>query len=851
MISKSRAVLAAVTVTAAIVAAPASAAPPAPIDPQNWSFQDNLTWSDYKPIPGPDYSDPSLTPPNRCSNTAPVVGPPCRWRVALILVDYPDRPFSVTLPAGSNIFGNPSAMAHSIPREQVPQFYSDFLNKPSALNNFQTMNRYWMEDSFGRYGVELVPFGPYRLPLKAHQYHITSDMQNLAEDCPNPARPAANPEPCNQGFATAARNAWLADIDAEGNPWQLSDFNNQFWTSAGQDESGAWQEFGEMRFTQFNVPDAFGPKHIDPLHPRGNWAKTRYIPWSSWAAAANVWPSAGTNSSTEAESAGMAVYAHELSHNLNIPDNYNNPFTAPFQRTASGMWDMMSRGSFNGAGGQHTRWQIPPTQGSSLGAQHNMRNKRFLNFIGDNDLLRLNRSGLAQTGLAVAEVKAREVAPNGDLAGVRVNLDTDGDRNKICLTSQAGVDLTCEGPWRTTPTGTIQGRFNDYTMEVVQQIGSDSFTPGHGVLVGKSKTGGSTCGSYNCFVWYIDSNPQDIDQVDFVRPDGTVQKATPGDERQLNDGTFNAGVNSGGEYEYVADANKLHFYILDKRTDAQGVLHYKVGIRSLEGGAGPQTRGVSLATPVSGTSNGLASCTFPLTNTGTAAAVPAGAHPTADAAKYFESDIYRLSATASGTGWTAHLQNVLATAKFGETVQVPVFIDKAAGAASSGSVTLKATSESDPTKSVSAVCTTTDGNVGGSVPATLSLTMGTAASFPPFTPGAQMDYFASTTANVISSAGDAALSVADPATTNTGKLVNGAFALPETLQANAVRGTTSAGIYNPVGGSANPTNLFNWTNPASNDLLTVGFKQPIKANDALRTGTYSKTLTFTLSTTNP
>ena len=166
-----------------------------------------------------------------------------------------------------------------------------------------------------------------------------------------------------------------------------------------------------MRFTsQDTVTDAFGPKAIDPLHPRGNWASTRYIPWTSWAAAANVWPSAGGNSSTEAESAGMAVYAHELSHNLGIPDNYNNPFTAPYQRTASGMWDMMSRGSFNGPGGQHTRWQIPPTQGSALGAQHNMRNKRFLNFIGDDDILRLNRDGLAQTGLAVAEVKAREVA---------------------------------------------------------------------------------------------------------------------------------------------------------------------------------------------------------------------------------------------------------------------------------------------------------------------------------------------------------------------------------------------------------------------------------------------------------
>ena len=28
----------------------------------------------------------------------------------------------------------------------------------------------------------------------------------------------------------------------------------------------------------------------------------------------------------------MAVYAHELSHNLGIPDNYNNPFGAVQQR---------------------------------------------------------------------------------------------------------------------------------------------------------------------------------------------------------------------------------------------------------------------------------------------------------------------------------------------------------------------------------------------------------------------------------------------------------------------------------------------------------------------------------------
>jgi hypothetical protein len=33
--------------------------------------------------------------------------------------------------------------------------------------------------------------------------------------------------------------------------------------------------------------------------------------------------------------------------------------------------------------------------------------------------------------------------------------------------------------------------------------------------------------------------------------------------------------------------------------------------------------------------------------------------------------------------------------------------------------------------------------------------------------------------------------------------------------------------------------------------VTVAFQQHIGANDALRSGSYAKTLTFTLSTTNP
>ena len=73
--------------------------------------------------------------------------------------------------------------------------------------------------------------------------------------------------------------------------------------------------------------------------------------------------------------------------------------------------------------------------------------------------------------------------------------------------------------------------------------------------------------------------------------------------------------------------------------------------------------------------------------------------------------------------------------------------------------------------------TNTDTTVGGNVPATLALTLGAPASFGSFTPGVAKDYTASTTATVISTAGDAALTVSDP-----GHLINGAFALPSPLR---------------------------------------------------------------------
>jgi hypothetical protein len=120
---------------------------------------------------------------------------------------------------------------------------------------------------------------------------------------------------------------------------------------------------------------------------------------------------------------------------------------------------------------------------------------------------------------------------------------------------------------------------------------------------------------------------------------------------------------------------------------------------------------------------------------------------------------------------------------------------------------------------------TADGGVGGTVPATLALTLGAPESFPAIAPGVDRTYETSTTATVTSSAGDATLS------TDGGRLSNGAFTLAEPLQVTFSKAT--------------------WNAPTSNENVTIGLEQHIGANEPLRTGNYTTTLTFTLSTTSP
>ena len=104
--------------------------------------------------------------------------------------------------------------------------------------------------------------------------------------------------------------------------------------------------------------------------------------------------------------------------------------------------------------------------------------------------------------------------------------------------------------------------------------------------------------------------------------------------------------------------------------------------------------------------------------------------------------------------------------------------------------------------------------------------------FGAFTPGVTRTYLASTTANVISTAGDALLSVVRPELDRhrppgQRRVLPGAAAPGPGAQRRQHRHRVQQRRL-----SASPLNLLSWNGPISNDALTIEFSQLINANDA-------------------
>jgi M6 family metalloprotease-like protein len=564
---------------------------PDEMDPQSWKVPENMTWEDdYTKNPVIDWTNMDLP------NAMLIKG-------VVILVDYTDLPFVMTKPLGSDPLGNPQV---HVAEEDLAEWWENFLNVPQELNHWTSINEYWRENSYGKWKIEVEAFGPYHLAGMEWEYGIDS----------------------KNGSRTTKRNMesesialFMADMKAKNTGIDLSDYDFGFIVHAGYDESGGWQEAGEMMFqTKEDVPASFGMTAEEKAAIRAygeaggdiswaehllngdNWIVTRYVPWTSWVVGKSVWSHTSTyrgqgvdfdgletgarwRISVQGESDGMATFAHEFGHIRSIADNYNNPYGIPDGRSYTGGWEIMSRGSFAGPGGTHTRWEIPSLNGSSAPAPHTTRLKLKQEFYEDDQYTRVHQQFLIDNGPVFETIVAREVPTGSAIGSIGYGVNS--------LMIDLGVDKTPivtkddpEYTWQTSTWGSMRnqefadrGYYQFYSMEVVQRIGYDSFSADDGVLLLMNR---EIANENAPFIWVVDMHPDDINLVDFVRPNGEKAMVSLGDARQLADALMKAGKGEGVVSEYYDEYNKLHFYVLDKMYDDQGVLSYRVAVHSEE-----------------------------------------------------------------------------------------------------------------------------------------------------------------------------------------------------------------------------------------------------------------------------
>ena len=117
-----------------------------------------------------------------------------------------------------------------------------------------------------------------------------------------------------------------------------------------------------------------------------------------------------------------------------------------------------------------------------------LRFKQMLGVLEPEDQVLLERDDLREQGVAVATLEVRSAIPDGDQVGLQVAFGAEGDLAGSC------ADQGFTGPNGEYPQGAgwCPGtNFHHYSLEVVDRVGNDSFAPGHGVLIAKSKNTGS------------------------------------------------------------------------------------------------------------------------------------------------------------------------------------------------------------------------------------------------------------------------------------------------------------------------------------------------------------------------
>ncbi|MDR2713185.1 MAG: immune inhibitor A [Clostridiales bacterium] len=465
---------------------------PDPIDPQSWQQNKDRTWDDFVPNPMINWIT-ELEEEGLANAKAISEGrnPNQSTKGAIIIVDFIDKPMITSQPLGSDLFGfklfkndgtgyedtitnNP--VRNHMDRETLGQWWCDFLNLQLTANGGSNFNEFSCENSYGKWSVDLTPFGPYTLNGLELQYG------GLAT---NDRPPSLRFSGSILSEATAAARA-----GADGRaPWDPDEFDFFFVIHAGYDESGVWLPFGMMQWSantlaeaKLVVPDLYGPKTklleletLFTLHPEhverlatksgstafirdeaakiaamriagtlgdyafkfpesewtwaattGNAANTRYVAWTAWAARISYWSGASSWSYTGSKITGgsrslrYSVQGENdgmatFAHEYGHISGIGDNYDNVYTYRRSPRtepWELMSRGSFAGPFGDQARWTVPGIEGGSVPVNMMAFNKTASNFYDPGDVLQISNQQLAARTPLVTEIVARNIPLN-------------------------------------------------------------------------------------------------------------------------------------------------------------------------------------------------------------------------------------------------------------------------------------------------------------------------------------------------------------------------------------------------------------------------------------------------------
>ena len=330
-----------------------------------------MTWDDYRPIPGTNWARSVADADART------------LRVALVAVDFEDQPFVITLPKQSDLFGNPQI--DPVAREDVAAVLRGLLGQagpaqsrphdPRVLDGAVARPRRHPDDR----RLRSVPDAEKAVPVRTQRTQPAGRLPDRLH---------------------LRRTAWSRTSTSSGPKAAGADIKQKYdivlRIYAGYDETSVWQEFGEMKFeVEGGHPGRVGQSRHDEAALGADALRAVDVVEGRRAAVGPVVGAPGRE----------LRHDHARDRALRVSRPATTTTIRTRRRTAAsapGPWDIMDRGSFNGPGGPHRRWVVPAAAGASMPAGFMLRNRLRYGWLAPEQVLQLTRSGLAQSGLAVA-----------------------------------------------------------------------------------------------------------------------------------------------------------------------------------------------------------------------------------------------------------------------------------------------------------------------------------------------------------------------------------------------------------------------------------------------------------------